>query len=304
MRRKVRSWRLRAARTLMASVAGAGLSVAGVVFQSLLRNPLAEPYVLGVTAGAGVGAALAIVTGITVLRTLDRARHGLRRAPWARFFWCRPWPARRRARCPWKRCCWPASPSARCSTACLMFVVSVAPSEKLHGVVWWLLGNLQVVDWRLLEIVAVVVAAGLAVAVLWARDLNLMALGDEPAAHLGLNVTRSRHLFFVVASLVTGATVAVLRDHRLRGADRAACRAADRRAGPSPPGAGGRAGRRRVSGAGRLPRPTRCSRKAKFPSAWSRPCRGGPLFLMLLRKHKAATGIDSRFRLTQERGWR
>ena len=65
----------------------------------------------------------------------------------------------------------------------LMFVVSVAPSEKLHGVVWWLLGNLQVVDWRLLEIVAVVVAAGLAVAILWARDLNLMALGDQPAAH-------------------------------------------------------------------------------------------------------------------------
>ena len=57
---------LRAARTLMASVAGAGLSVAGVVFQSLLRNPLAEPYVLGVTAGAGLGAALAIVTGITM----------------------------------------------------------------------------------------------------------------------------------------------------------------------------------------------------------------------------------------------
>ena len=50
--------------------------------------------------------------------------------------------------------------------------------------------------------------AGLALAILWARDLNLMALGDEPAAHLGLNVTRSRHTFFVVASLVTGATVA------------------------------------------------------------------------------------------------
>ena len=90
----------------------------------------------------------------------------------------------------------------------LMFVVSIAPSEKLHGVVWWLLGNLQVADWRLLKVVALVVASGLTIALLWSRDLNLLVLGDETAAHLGLNVARSRSVFFVVASLVTGATVA------------------------------------------------------------------------------------------------
>ena len=90
----------------------------------------------------------------------------------------------------------------------LMFVVSVAPSEKLHGIVWWLLGNLQVFDWGLLRIVSAVVAAGLAVSVLFARDLNLMALGEEPAAHLGLDVEWTKKLFFLLASLMTGATVA------------------------------------------------------------------------------------------------
>ena len=90
----------------------------------------------------------------------------------------------------------------------LMFVVSVAPSEKLHGVVWWLLGSLQVFDWGLLRVVSAVVAAGLVVSVLFSRDLNLMALGEEPAAHLGLNVEWTRKLFFLVASLMTGATVA------------------------------------------------------------------------------------------------
>ena len=90
----------------------------------------------------------------------------------------------------------------------LMFLVSMAPSEKLHGVVWWLLGNLQVFDWGLLRIVSTVVAAGVAISILFARDLNLMALGDEPAAHLGLNVERAKRLFLVVASLTTGATVA------------------------------------------------------------------------------------------------
>jgi iron complex transport system permease protein len=89
-----------------------------------------------------------------------------------------------------------------------MFVVSVAPSEKLHGIVWWLLGNLQVFDWGLLRIVSAVVAAGLALSMLFARDLNLMALGEEPAAHLGLDVEWTKKLFFLLASLMTGATVA------------------------------------------------------------------------------------------------
>jgi iron complex transport system permease protein len=90
----------------------------------------------------------------------------------------------------------------------LMFLVSIAPSEDLHNVVWWLLGNLQVFDWKLLRVVGVVVAAGLLVCTLLSRDLNLMTLGEEAAAHLGLNVEQSRKLFFVVASLMTGATVA------------------------------------------------------------------------------------------------
>ena len=90
----------------------------------------------------------------------------------------------------------------------LMFVVSLAPSQELHNVVWWLLGSLQVFDWGLLRVVAAVVAAGLAVGLLFARDLNLMVLGEEPAAHLGLDVERSKKLFFLLASLMTGATVA------------------------------------------------------------------------------------------------
>ena len=90
----------------------------------------------------------------------------------------------------------------------LMFVVSIAPSEKLHSVVWWLLGSLQVFDWGLLRAVSAVVAASLAISVLFARDLNLIALGDEPAAHLGLDVEWTKKLFFLLASLMTGATVA------------------------------------------------------------------------------------------------
>ncbi len=198
---------LRLARTSIAAVAGAGLSVAGVVFQSLLRNPLAEPYVLGVTAGAGVGAALAIVLGITAaglwtvpgmafagaLATIVLAR-ALARTP--------------SGSVPVETLLLAGVTLSAVLNSLLMFLVSIAPSDKLHGVVWWLLGNLQITDWRLLEIAAAVVFAGLAVCIVFARDLNLMALGEEPAAHLGLDVERSRRTFLLVASLMTGATVA------------------------------------------------------------------------------------------------
>jgi iron complex transport system permease protein len=90
----------------------------------------------------------------------------------------------------------------------LMFLVSAAPSEDLHSVIWWLLGSLQVFDWRLLRVVGGVVAIGVVVCTLLARDLNVMTLGEEAAAHLGLHVERTKKWFFIVASLMTGATVA------------------------------------------------------------------------------------------------
>ena len=200
-------FRLRLARTALCVVAGAGLSVAGVIFQAILRNPLAEPYVLGVSSGAGLGAVLAIVLGFsavgawtlpamafagalgTILLVYALARTAAGTAPVQTLLLS-------------------GVVVSAVLGSILMFVVSVTPSEKLHSIVWWLLGNLQIFDWRLLRIVSAVVAAGLAVSVLFARDLNLMALGDEPAAHLGLDVEWTKNLFFLLASLMTGATVA------------------------------------------------------------------------------------------------
>jgi iron complex transport system permease protein len=281
-------WGLRAARTLMASVAGAGLSVAGVIFQSLLRNPLAEPYVLGVTAGAGVGAALAIVTGITMF--------GLWTVPGMAFIGAlgtillvQALARTPSGAVPVETMLLAGVTVSAVLNSLLMFVVSVAPSEKLHGVVWWLLGNLQVIDWRLLEIVGGVVAAGLAVAILLTRDLNLMALGDEPAAQLGLNVTHSRQMFFVVASLVTGATVAscgiigfvgLIVPHAVRlivGPDH-------RRLVPAAA----------LAGAAFLVLADCLARsllpQGEIPIGVVTALFGGPLFLMLLRKHKAVSG--------------
>ena len=198
---------LRLARTVLCLVAGAGLSVAGVIFQAVLRNPLAEPYVLGVSSGAGLGAAMAIVFGLSVagVWTLPATAFAGALATIVLVYAL----ARTAAgTAPVQTLLLSGVVVSAMLGSVLMFVASIAPSEKLHGVVWWLLGSLQVFDWGLLRVVSAVILAGLALSAIFARDLNLLALGEEPAAHLGLDVEWTRWLFFLLASLMTGAAVA------------------------------------------------------------------------------------------------
>lgn len=199
--------RLRLARMALSIVAGAGLSVAGVIFQAILQNPLAEPYVLGVSSGAGLGAALAIVLGLsaagawTVPATAFAGALGTIVLVYAL--------ARTTAgAAPAQTLLLSGVVVNAVFSSMLMFLVSTAPSEEMHSVVWWLLGSLQTFDWQLLRVVAAVVGAGLLLTLLFARDLNLMTLGEEPAVHLGLDVRWTRGLFLMAASLMTGATVA------------------------------------------------------------------------------------------------
>lgn len=199
--------RLRVARILLAVVAGAGLSVAGVVFQALLRNPLAEPYVLGVSSGAGLGAALAIVIGASVLSTWTLPAMAFAGAI-GTILLVYTLARGTGGAVPVHTLLLSGVIVSAVFGSILMFIVSVCPSENLHNVVWWLLGNLQIFDWALLRIVLIVVVSGLVVTILFARDLNVMTLGEEPAAHLGLDVEQTKKLFFIIASLMTGATVA------------------------------------------------------------------------------------------------
>jgi len=198
---------LRLARILLAIIAGAGLSAAGVVFQALLRNPLAEPYVLGVSSGAGLGAALAILLGLSALSTWMLPGMAFVGAL-ATILLVYALARQTSGAVPANTLLLSGVVVGAVLGSMLMFVVSICPSQNLHSVVWWLLGNLQIFDWALLRAVAIVVMCGLSVTVLLARDLNVMTLGEEPASHLGLHVEKAKKLFFLVASLMAGATVA------------------------------------------------------------------------------------------------
>ena len=200
---------IRLARVALGIVVGAALSVAGVIFQAVLRNPLAEPYVLGVSSGAGLGAAVAILTGWSVVSIWVLPAGAFAGALLTMLLVERL--ARIGGRLPVHALLLAGVVVGAICGSLLMFLVSTASMEssrRLHDIVWWLLGNLQISDLSLLAATAGVVAAGVALASVLSRDLNLMVLGEEPAAHLGLGVERTKIVFFVLGSMLAGVSVA------------------------------------------------------------------------------------------------
>nr|NGX63924.1 putative ABC transporter permease protein [Candidatus Anoxychlamydiales bacterium] len=141
--------RLRLARLLLAIAVGSGLSVAGVIFQALLRNPLADPYVLGVSSGAGLGAATAIVLGVHVLGTWTLPAMAFIGAL-ATILLVYTLARTATGVVPVHTLLLSGVIVSAVLGSILMFMVSISATENLHSVVWWLLGNLQIFDWGLL----------------------------------------------------------------------------------------------------------------------------------------------------------
>ena len=198
---------LRVNRVLTALVVGAALSCAGCVFQALLRNPLAEPYVLGVSSGAALGAAAAILLG---------AGSGLMLAvlPGAAFLGAAVTMgivllvAGGAGASIYSLILSGVIVSA-IGSSLLMFLVATASSQGLHSVVWWMLGNLQPTSGGLLGTCAAVVAAGVVGAWWLAPDLNTMTLGKEAAHHVGVRTRFVSLIGLSLATLITSSAVAI-----------------------------------------------------------------------------------------------
>ncbi len=199
---------VRGPRLLLGLLVGAALATAGAVFQALLRNPLADPYVLGVSGGAALA-------GIAVLALGSVFAISTRMVPLAAFAGgllataLLYWVSGGRGR---------SSPTGLLLTgvvfnafasAGIVLLASVAGFFEGSRIFLWLIGHLSAVDIDAVGIVAVSVGLGLATAVALSRSLNLLALGDETAAHLGVPVESHRRWLLVATSLMVGAAVAV-----------------------------------------------------------------------------------------------
>lgn len=206
-------WELRLPRVVGGMLVGAGLACAGTVFQALLRNPMADPYVIGTAAGASLGAVAALLVpgllpilaagwlglglvqvfafaggllAVVVVFTVARAQGGtpvvtLLLAGYA------------------------VSSLLSAGVALLMFV----SGDRLGAVVSWLLGSLSGASWPRLAFAApLIVGSFLVILVRW-RRLNALLLGEEQAAHLGVDVEREKRILTGLAALATSAGVAI-----------------------------------------------------------------------------------------------
>ncbi|WP_416148838.1 FecCD family ABC transporter permease [Salipaludibacillus sp. HK11] len=203
-------WNIRLPRVLLAFCVGASLALAGAAFQGLLRNPLADPYTIGVSSGAALGAVIVIFFQVTIVGlggfTLPIVAiiggfislmlvFGLVRI---------------------------ASRSFAIETiilagiimssfigAIISLVISLGDQDSMTQIIYWLYGSVGMRGWSHVQLIVPFMIIGMFILLVHYRELNALALGEEAAEHIGVNVKRGKYYILVGASLLTGASVAV-----------------------------------------------------------------------------------------------
>ncbi len=200
-------FQLRLPRILLGFAVGGGLSLAGVILQGLFRNPLVEPYTLGISGGAALGVSLGMLLGlprtlglvalplmgflgavlVIVLVYVLSTRKGVMRIQGLLLT---------------------GVMVSFISSSLIMLIMAVSRLEDLHSIVFWIMGFLGETDWWMVALMGATALGGLVLSYFFALDLNALALGEEEARHLGVGVERSKKILFLLASVVTGLCVA------------------------------------------------------------------------------------------------
>ena len=189
---------------LLAILVGAALSVAGTGLQALLRNPLADPYVLGIWSGAAVGAIVALWVGGRIAAA----------SPWAAFagavitmIWVYLL-GKSGGRMASYTLILAGVVTASFLSAIILFMLTLLSTRDVRGIAFWLMGDLSVTSLAEMRLLAPAIVLAIAGLYVFAKDLNILLVGAEEAAHLGVNVVRVELGVYVLASLLTGMAVA------------------------------------------------------------------------------------------------
>jgi iron complex transport system permease protein len=195
---------LRAPRVALAALVGAGLAMSGAALQGTLRNALAEPYLLGVSGGAAVGAVLAVVAGATSAGVVPLAAFvGAIAAVSVALVVARAVGGRADPRI----LLMAGVVVGAFANAAIMIVLANAPADMLRNATWWMMGSVAGAEWSGVRWLALYVLVGGLLLVARARDVDVLSLGEESAAALGVRVERSTRTLYLIAALVAAATV-------------------------------------------------------------------------------------------------
>lgn len=189
---------IRLPRIILAIVVGGALSASGVIFQGLLRNPLVEPYTLGVSGGAALVVAICVLIGVDIFLPLAgfigavgsvfivyiiSVRKGslLLVGVMVSFI----------------------------ASSLVMFIMAVAGTEELHSIVFWIMGSLEEPNTEIIGIVSIFILLGVIYSISFSHSLNAFSLGEEEAIHLGVDVEKTKKKLFLIGSLLSGFSVSV-----------------------------------------------------------------------------------------------
>ncbi|MCY1667184.1 FecCD family ABC transporter permease [Rhizobium sp. SL86] len=200
-------WDYRMSRALVAAFCGAGLALSGAIMQSLLRNPLAEPYVLGISAGASTGAVAIVILGLG--SGVVSLSAGAFAGAFAAFLFVALLSNGTRGGA--DRTILAGVAASQLFNAATSYVVTTAGNaQQARDVMFWLLGSFGGVRWPEFMLVSVVVGFGLIACLAYSRVLDAFAFGDEAAAALGVNVARARIALFCLTALLTATIVSMV----------------------------------------------------------------------------------------------
>lgn len=195
---------LRLPRVVMASLVGVGLGMSGAALQGTMRNPLAEPYLLGVSGGAAVGAVLAQAAGVVGAFLPLAAFVGAIVAVLAAFLVAHAAGARGDPRV----LLMAGVVVGAFANAAIMVVLANAEPNTVRNALWWMMGSVSEAAWPQIAVLIGYLVLGGGALVALGREIDVLALGDEAAAGLGLDVDAAVRRVFLVASLLAAATVA------------------------------------------------------------------------------------------------
>jgi len=199
-------WQVRLPRILTSMVVGAGLSIAGVIFQAILVNPLADPYTLGISAGAAFGASIALILNISFLGIYSVSIFAFLGTLFTLIVVI--FLSTTEGEISSNNLILSGIIVSAILSACISFIKYIA-DERVAVIIFWLMGSFNSKTWIDLFIVVLFTTIGFLISLYFSRDINLITLGDRSASALGINPSRVRTILLVTASMITAVSVSV-----------------------------------------------------------------------------------------------
>lgn len=199
---------IRLPRVMLGFAVGGALSLAGVILQGMFRNPLVEPYTLGISGGAALGAALCIILKLqNIFPAIALPASGFIGSCLVilplYFVNLRQNIARMQG------ILLTGVMTSFISSSLVVLILAVSRTEELHSIVFWIMGSLEEPSWALIIIVCIIAVLGLFVSSILSPALNALSLGEEEAIHLGIDAEKTKKQLFILASLLTGISVSL-----------------------------------------------------------------------------------------------